>query len=118
MKKINIIKESTEFDNIIHTSRYIKNDHYIIYYKDKKEKYYRFGISVGKKFSLKAVDRNKYKRRIKSIIDNNKNFYSKDKDYIIILKRGCLGATYQELEESFISIMKQIGKKGEANEKK
>ena len=108
MKKINIIKESTEFDNIIHSSKYIKNDYYIIYYKKKKEKYHRFGISVGKKFSLKAVIRNKYKRRIKSIIDNNKNFYSNDKDYIIILKRGCLEATYQQLNDSFIELVKKL----------
>lgn len=118
MKKINIIKESKEFDNIIHTSRYIKNDHYIIYYKEAKEKYYRFGVSVGKKFSLKAVIRNKYKRRIKSIIDNNKNYYSNNKDYIIILKRGCLESTYQDLEKSFVNIMKQIKDKGEEHEKK
>ena len=118
MKKINIIKENYEFDNIIHSSKYIKNDLYIIYYKEAKEKYYRFGISVGKKFSLKAVIRNKYKRRIKSIIDNNKNFYSKNKDYIIILKRGCLESTYQQMEESFINIMKQIDNKGDRNEKK
>ena len=110
MKKINIIKENREFNNIIHTSRYVKNNLYTIYYKEAKEKYYRFGISVGKKFSLKAVIRNKYKRRLKSIIDNNKNFYSNDKDYIIIIKRGCLESTYQEMLDGFINLMKQINK--------
>ncbi len=110
MKKINIIKESTEFDNIIHTSRYIKNDHYIIYYKNKKDKYYRFGISVGKKFSLKAVDRNKYKRRIKSIIDNNKNFYSNDKDYIIIMRKGCIKLSFYDINSSFVNLMEKIEK--------
>ena len=118
MKKINIIKDNFEFDNIIHSSRYIKNDYYIIYYKEAKEKYYRFGLSIGKKISNKAVIRNKYKRRLKSIIDNNKNSYSKNKDYIIILKKSCLDASYEQLEESFINIMKSIMEKGEKNEKK
>ena len=118
MKKINIIKENYEFENIIHTSRYLKNDYYIIYYKKAKETYYRCGLSVGKKISNKAVIRNKYKRRLKSIIDNNKNFYSNSKDYIIILKRSCLNATYQELENSFIELIKKIEEKEKIDEKK
>ena len=117
MKKINILKESKDFDNIIHTGKYIKNKHYIIYYKEASEKYYRFGLSVGKKISNKAVIRNKLKRRFKSIIDNNKNDYQKSKDYIIIMKRNCIDATYEELEVSFLNIMNQL-EKGAQNEKK
>ena len=116
MKKINIIKESKDFDNIIHTGKYIKNNYYIIYYKDKESDYYRFGLSVGKNISKKAVVRNKLKRRLKSIIDNNKNCYSKMKDYIIIMKGRCISATYEELEENFLNIINQV--KGENNEKK
>ena len=86
----------------------IKNNNYIIYYKDKESKYYRFGISVGKKISNRAVVRNKLKRQIKNIIDNNKNVYQNSKDYIIILKKSCLEETYSDLEKSFINIMKQI----------
>ena len=115
MKKINIIKESKEFDNIIHTGRYIKNNYYIIYYKDKANDYYRFGLSVGKKISKRAVVRNKLKRRLKSIIDNNKNCYPKTKDYIIIMKGRCNEATYEELEQNFLNIINQV--KGEKNEK-
>ena len=117
MKKLNIIKESYEFDEIIHSGKYIKNEHYTLYYKEAKNKYYRFGLSVGKKISNKAVIRNKLKRRLKSIIDNNKNYYQNSKDYIIIMKRNCLEATYQELEESFLKIISKI-EKGENNEKK
>lgn len=113
MKKINIIKESKDFDNIIHTGKYIKNEHYIIYYKEANSKFYRFGLSVGKKLSNKAVIRNKFKRRLKNIIDNNKNNYHYSKDYIIIMKRSCLEATYEELEESFLKIMNKINKQGE-----
>lgn len=117
MKKINIIKESYEFDEIMHSGKYVYNQHYIIYYKDAKNKNYRFGLSVGKKISNKAVIRNKLKRRLKSIIDNNKNYYQKSKDYIIIMKRNCLEATYSELEESFLKVISKI-EKGEKNEEK
>ena len=108
MKKINIIKKNDDFKNIIDNGKLLKNKNYIIYYKDKEEKYYRFGISVSKKISKKAVIRNKLKRQIKSIIDNNKNVYQISKDYIIILKKNCLEETDNELEKSFINIMKQV----------
>ena len=108
MKKINIIRKNDDFKKVIDTGKLIKNNNYIIYYKDKEKEYYRFGISVGKKISKRAVDRNKLKRQIKNIIDNNKNVYQKSKDYIIILKKSCLEETYSNLEKSFINIMKQI----------
>jgi len=117
MKKINIIKESKDFDDIIHTGKLIKNENYIIYYKEASNKYYRFGLSVGKKISNKAVIRNKLKRRLKNIIDNNKNNYLNSQDYIIIMKRNCLNLSYNELEDSFIKLMCKL-KKGEQNEKK
>ena len=70
MKKINIIKENKDFENIIHKGRIIKNKYYILYcLKNDNNQYYRFGISVGKKVSNKAVIRNRLKRQLKSIID-------------------------------------------------
>lgn len=118
MKKVNIIKESKDFEKIIHKGKLIKNKYYILYYlKNDNNKYYRFGISVGKKISNKAVIRNKFKRRLKSIIDNYKNFYQNNQDYIIIMKRSCLEANYQELENNFIDIINKLNK-GDINEKK
>lgn len=118
MKKINIIKESKDFENIINKGKFIRNHYYILYYlKNDDNKYYRFGISVGKKISNRAVIRNKLKRRLKTIIDNNKNFYQNNQDYIIIMKRSCLEASFNELENSFLDLINKL-KKGDINEKK
>ena len=118
MKKINIIKESKDFENIIHKGKFIRNNYYILYYlKNDDNKYYRFGISVGKKISNRAVIRNKLKRRLKTIIDNHKNFYQNNQDYIIIMKRSCLEASFEELENGFIDLINKI-KKGDINENK
>ena len=111
MKKINIIKENKDFENIIHKGKYIRNKYYILYYlKNNNNKFYRFGISVGKKISNKAVIRNKLKRRLKSIINNHKNLYENNKDYIIIMKRSCLEANFIELEKNLIDIINKIKK--------
>lgn len=108
MKKINIVRDSKDFETAIHKGRIYKNQLYILYIINNNKDYYRFGISVGKKISNKAVIRNKLKRQLKNIIDKNKNLYQNKQDYIIIMKRSCLEKNYQELENSFLDIMNKI----------
>ena len=108
MKKNNIVKESKDFEKTIKKGKFYKNNLYIIYVIDNDYNNYRFGISVGKKISNKAVIRNKLKRRLKNIIDKYQNLYQNHKDYIIIMKRSCLDKSYQELESSFLEIIKKI----------
>ena len=106
MKKVNIIKESKDFETIIHKGKFIRNKYYILYYlRNDNNKYYRFGISVGKKISNKAVIRNKLKRRLKTIIDNHKNFYQNNQDYIIIMKKACANLKYQEIQKELVSLI-------------
>lgn len=109
MKKINIVKDNLEFNNIIQNSKKVKNQYFVIYYEKNNLNRYRFGISVGHKLG-NAVLRNKYKRRIKNILDNYKNIYSKNRDYIIILRKSCLNLSYQEIEENLINLIKLIEK--------
>lgn len=110
MKKINIVKDSKDFEQAIHNGKRIANNHYIIYMIPNEKEYYRFGISVGKKISNKAVIRNKLKRQLKNIVDNHTNLYQNNQDYIIIMKRNCLDSNYQELEDSFLNIINRIQK--------
>ena len=91
-------------------------------YKGKASKYFiinketnsenipKFGITFTKHIG-NAVTRNKLKRRIKSIIDNNKQIYQNNQSYIIIAKKQTLDLTYHELEKELIYLFKKI--KGE-----
>lgn len=106
MKKENVIKKSMEFDDIIKKNNYVKDNNYIIYYRNNNLKN-RFGISVGKKIG-NAVTRNYYKRVIRNICDINKNIYSNTKDYIIIMRKGCINLSFKEKNDSFISLIKKI----------
>lgn len=107
MKKKNIIKSKLEYTEIIKKCKYKKNPYFIIYYR-KNNNFNRYGISVPKKTG-KAVIRNQIKRRLKNIIDNNEINIQKSYDYVIIIRKRLIELNYQEMETSFITLIKKIG---------
>lgn len=105
MKKINILKNSRDFDRIIKNNRPFKSTDYIIYIEKNTNDIYHFGISVGKKIG-NAVVRNKIKRQIKNIID--KKIYKNDFNCIIIVGRGVLNRSFAEMENNLYEAMKKL----------
>lgn len=114
MKKENIVKKAKDYNRIIKKRNGIKSKYFIINKEHNKENIPKFGITFTKNIG-NAVTRNKLKRRIKSIIDNNNQIYQNNQSYIIIAKKTTLDLTYKELEKELIYLMKKI--KGENNEK-
>ena len=105
MRKLYVVKESKDFDNIIKNNNYNKNKSFVIYSINNNLKYNRYGISVSKKLG-NAVFRNKYKRKIRSLIDNYKKDCNISKDYIIILRRGAINKKYNELKEDLETLLR------------
>lgn len=105
MKKINIVKSSRDFDRIIKNNKpYIYKD-YVIYIEKDTNDIYRFGISVGKKLGS-AVNRNKIKRQIKSIIDQND--YQNNFNCIIIVGKGINERTFEERKNNLLIALNNI----------
>jgi ribonuclease P protein component len=113
MKKKFIVKYAREFEDIIKNGRCSKNKYFIIHYKPNNLPYDKFGISVSKKLG-NAVFRNKYKRIIRSIIDNYKKHYNNGEDYIIILRREAIDKKYDLLENELFALINNT-KKGNNN---
>ncbi len=105
MKKKEIVRSNIIFNEIINTGTKISSQYFTIYYKE-KDNSLKFGIAVGKKIG-NAVVRNKYKRRIKTILDKIKNL-AKIYNYIIVLRKNCLNISFQELEKELCAIMKKV----------
>jgi len=114
MKKALVVKKQEEFNRIIKTGKCMKNKNFVIYYEPNNKGYDKFGISVGKKLG-KAVIRNKYKRKIRMIIDEYKKVYQNSRNYIIILRKNCLEISHEEIKKSFFHLMTE--KQGAKNEK-
>ena len=103
MKKIEIIKSSREYTEIINTNIYRRSKYFGIYYRKTGDEN-KYGITIPKKTGT-AVIRNKIKRRVKNIIDNNKNIVQKGYDYVIIVKKGIVDLTYQDMEKELLKLL-------------
>lgn len=110
MKKANIIKKSSDFNRIIKKRKGFYNECFIINIDENNTEKTKFGITFVKNL-CNAVKRNKLKRQVKSILDNNKNIYENGKNYIIIIKRASLDKTYQELEKNLKELFLKIKEK-------
>lgn len=115
MKKKNIVQKKQDYNRIIKKRQGQASKYFIINKEENNENIPKFGITFTKHIG-NAVTRNKLKRRIKSIIDNNPNIYQNNQTYIIIAKQTTLELNYQELEKQLIYLFSKI--KGEKNEEK
>ena len=116
MKKINILKDSHDFDRIIKSYKSYKYKDYIIFIERNTNDVYKFGLSVGKKIG-NAVNRNKVKRQLKSIID--KKDYQNNFNCIIIVGKGINERTFEEREKNLLFALNQLNViKEKENEKK
>lgn len=105
MKKVNIVKENRDFNRIIKENKPFKYKDYIIYVEKKEMSVYKFGFSVGKKIG-NAVIRNKIRRRLKNILD--KKDYKNDFNCIIIVGKGILSRTFEEMDVNLIKAMEKL----------
>lgn len=105
MKKINIIKESKDFQKIIKNNKSFRTKYFYIYKQNHEENIYHFGLSVGKKIG-NAVRRNKVKRQLREII--SKNHYQNNFDCIIIVRREINDADFQKIKEDLNFALKKL----------
>lgn len=105
MKKKNIIRKNFDFDRIIKNNRSYKYKDYIIYLEKTDTEDYHFGLSVGKKIG-NAVTRNKIKRQLKAIIDENN--YENGINCIIIVRKGVLSKSFNEKRDDLIGAFKNL----------
>ena len=95
MKKKNVVKSKILFNDIIQNGKRNTNKYFVICSVIKNDESNNFGIAVGKKVG-NAVVRNKLKRQIRNIIDNNYKLFPNFHNYIIICKKEILNLLKKE----------------------
>ena len=105
MKRNEMIKDRKVFNYIINKGKFIKNKYYVIYYINNETDKTKFGIAISNKYG-KAYKRNAIKRKTRAIIDNNRNLFQKNLDYIIMIRKGCENIKSSDLNDSFVALLK------------
>jgi ribonuclease P protein component len=104
MKRIETIKDSKSFNDIIKTGKFIKNNYFVIYYKESKLENNKYGIAISNKVG-KAFIRNRLKRQTRAIIDENRNLFKKTYNYIIMIRKTCKEAEFKDMNNAFKSLL-------------
>ena len=112
MKKKDIVKSKILFNDIIQNGKRNANKYFVLCNVLKNEINNNYGIAVGTKVG-NAVTRNKIKRQIRNIVDNNNKLFPNFHNYIIICKKEVLNISYNEMEKYLVELFL----KGEKNEK-
>lgn len=72
---------------------------------------FKLAVIINKKVAPKAVDRNKFKRRIKYIIKKYQQQIAKNQLLVVIATNKVAGAKFQELEQDLLFLLKQLNEK-------
>lgn len=107
MKKYEVVKSNILFNEIIHKGKFFYNNYFIIYMLESKEFKPHFGIAVSKKYG-NAVNRNKIKRQIRMLIDQNKNLFKKYNNYIIMIKKDYNTTKFSLKNQEFINLLRKV----------
>ena len=107
MKKRFFIKKHEDFSFIIKNGKFIKSNSFVIYYLPSEDNKLYFGIAVSKKLG-KAVTRNKVKRIMRMIINNNQKSFKNNYKYIIMMRKDCLNNSYKIIEDELINSLGKV----------
>ena len=105
MNKEHILKKNIDFQRIIRNNRPYKYKDYILYVEKNTENSYHFGFSVGKKIGSSVV-RNRIKRQLRHIVA--KKDYQNGFNCIIIVRKGILDLSFQEMQEDLWTVLEKI----------
>ena len=106
-KKFRLTKQN-DFNKILKTGRFISGR--FIFLKTLKNNFdfSRFTIVVSVKISKKAVVRNKIKRRMRAIAQNNYEKIRPGYDIMIMTKPGIDALEYCEIEKELIDLLHKV----------
>jgi ribonuclease P protein component len=105
-KKFRLHKKS-DFDELAKSSNKFYSNNFVLKFIKNEEDFNCFAVVASKKISLKAVIRNKVRRRVYEVIRLNMDSFKKSFKIIIFVKKGVLEMEYKELEQEVLSLFKK-----------
>ncbi|MDY0277241.1 MAG: ribonuclease P protein component [Acholeplasma sp.] len=117
MKKIYRIKKKSEIDVLFKEKTKKSNSYFTIYLKKRDDTTnFRFALSIGRKYG-NAVERNKIKRQIRSIVRLNKGIIKSDVEFVIVIKPQANGLLFEEINKYILYLLNKLNVLENENEK-
>ncbi len=107
LPKINRLRKEKDFEKLFKKGESFKNGLLILKTIKNNLKEDRFGFIISKKVSKKSVVRNKIKRRLKSIVQQNIKNIKKGEDIALIILPGFEKKNFLETKEILIALLKK-----------
>ncbi|WP_100405883.1 ribonuclease P protein component [Bacillus solitudinis] len=107
MKKEQRIKKNDEFSYVFNKGQSVANRQFVLYsLKKEGEATYRIGLSVSKRVGH-AVTRNRIKRLIRTVFQENKDDIMPGFDYVIIARKPAAEMDYHQVESSLLHVLRK-----------
>jgi ribonuclease P protein component len=108
INKKNRLNKDKEIEAVFKNKETCYNKYVGVLIKENKLDFNRFVIIISNKNIKKAVERNKAKRQIKSIIDKQQKKFSFFVDLVIIVKKEIYFASFSEIEQDIFVCLKKL----------
>lgn len=106
LPKQNRIKKEKEFEVIFKKGKSFKNNFLILRFVNNSLKFSRLAVIVSQKVSKKAVERNKIRRRISSVAQDNIKNFKKNIDLIFLVLPKANSKSYLETKNWVLELLK------------
>lgn len=84
------------------------NRYLVLYCRKNHSHENRIGLTTGKKLG-KAVTRNRVRRRLREIYRLHEGQFAPGYDIVVVARGQAVEATYQQLEQSYLSLAARLG---------
>lgn len=107
MSKKERLLTSYQFKSVYRQRRAVKSALIWLYKMPNGLAFNRIGISVGNKFCINIVQRNKIKKIIRSVFQCNKKCFGVGVDIVIVLKKKTEVISYEKFKDQIIDLSKK-----------
>lgn len=99
MKRHYTIKKTKEIDAIFKLKQSKANQHFTVVYQEVEQTHFKYALSIGRKYG-NAVMRNLMKRRLRSIVQINKDNIRNTMQFVIVVKPSSKDLEFQEIKKN------------------
>jgi len=103
----NRLSKKADFEQVFKSGNKTYNQYLNLRFKENGLDYCRFAIIVSNKITKKATERNKIRRRIKSVIINNLSNFRQNYDVIFTVLPPLKPLDFPETKEILLNLLKK-----------